>query len=384
MTKVSFAMAAMVGLGLAQGLAQAAPNFQGVGFGVAWAVSGDGSTVVGWQPIPTLSSQAFMWTRSGGAVLLGDLPGGPTRGFAQAVSFDGSVIAGTGTIDNPRAPGNGLSGAFVWTKQTGMAAIGPFGIENNSEGRGISADGSVVAGWGDGGPRAYRWTQAGGTQVLLAPDGEQVFSNQAMGISADGSTVVGLQNHLVNGAGAIEAFRWTAAGGMQMLGDLPGGLYSSQAEKASADGSVVIGASIVEGLTSGSNVFQAFRWTEQTGMVGLGDLSGGDIRSAAHGISTDGSIIVGTGSSTLGDEPFIWDEAHGMRNLTTVLTQDYGLNLNGWVLYQALDISADGTVIVGNGYHNGVQEGWVAVVPEPSCALLVPLLLLARRRVRRG
>jgi probable HAF family extracellular repeat protein len=61
--------------------------------------------------------------------------------------------------------------------------------------------------------------------------------SEAFGVSADGSVVVGWA---YNAAGQTRAFRWTASGGMQDLGTLPGGSLSV-AYGVSADGSVVVG-----------------------------------------------------------------------------------------------------------------------------------------------
>ena len=47
------------------------------------------------------------------------------------------------------------------------------------------------------------------------------FLSDARGVSGDGSVVVGFSS--VGPGQDVEAFRWTAAGGMQTLGDLPGG-----------------------------------------------------------------------------------------------------------------------------------------------------------------
>jgi len=124
--------------------------------------------------------------------------------------------------------------------------------------------------------------------------------------------------------------------------------------------------------------------------TGLGDLDGGIFASAAYGVSGDGSVVVGLGTSDSGGA-VIWDSGHGMRSLQSVLTSDYGLDLTGWTLTRATGISADGTVIVGEGWHNGDSEAWQAiippiVIPEPStCALLAAGLagLMARRRQRR-
>src|SRR5687767_3751167 len=63
---------------------------------------------------------------------------------------------------------------------------------------------------------------------------------------------------------------------------------------------------------------------------------------------------------------FIWDPSNGERVLQTVLVNDFGLNLTGWTLQVATGVSADGTIIVGRGTHNGQTEGWVAHLPAPD------------------
>ncbi len=170
------------------------------------------------------------------------------------------------------------------------------------------------------------------------------------------------------------------------LGDLPGGQFSSGATGVSADGSVVVGM--------GSSAFaldhEAFRWTAEGGMVGLGDLPGGDFYSLARAVSGDGSVVVGYSKSALGQEAFIWDATNGMRSLLDVLTNDYGLDLTGWTLMDASAISPNGFSIVGSGYNpQGFREAWLvqfdeAVVPIPGAVLLGVLGLgTATWRLRR-
>jgi hypothetical protein len=87
----------------------------------------------------------------------------------------------------------------------------------------------------------------------------------------------------------------------------------------------------------------------------------------ARAVSGDGSVVVGYVWNESEEEPFIWDHEHGIRSLTEFLTQ-HGIDLTDWDLNTAVDISADGRVIVGNGYHIslGRQEAWIATIPEPS------------------
>ena len=132
-----------------------------------------------------------------------------------------------------------------------------------------------------------------------------------------------------------EAFRWTENTGMVGLGDLPGGEFHSQANAADADGSTIVG----RGTSAAGD--EAFRWTESTGMVGLGDLPGGEFHSQANSVSADGSIIVGRGTSAAGDEAFRWTESTGMAGL--------GDLPGGGFHSEANAISADGSTIVGKG-----------------------------------
>jgi len=85
------------------------------------------------------------------------------------------------------------------------------------------------------------------------------------------------------------------------LGDIPGGSFSIVAFDTSADGSVVVG----RGTSTGFDC-EAYRWTQNEGMVGLGDLGGTNKYSSAYGISADVTVIVGQTSSSLGGEAFLW------------------------------------------------------------------------------
>jgi probable HAF family extracellular repeat protein len=183
----------------------------------------------------------------------------------------------------------------------------------------------------------------------VLPDG---ISSGAVGVSGDGSVVVGVTESSTE---VFEAFRWTQEDGMVGLGDLPGGEVQSAATAISADGTTVVGQS-----SSGSGG-EAFRWTAANGMIGLGDLLGGLFSSTAWGVSADGSVVVGVSSRPPTPRAFIWDQTNGMRNLQDVLVTDFGLDLTGWTLTSAQDISDDARVIVGNGLNpSGELEAWIA------------------------
>jgi len=359
------------------------PSFQGLGhlpgggsFSSAQGVSADGTTVVGRSDATgTDGNLAFRWTSSGGMVSLGDLPGDGTDSEAYGASANGDVVVGAGNdATGPKA--------FRWVAPGPMHNLGdlPGGAEQ-SHARAVSADGTVVTGSGNtsAGSEAFVWREATGMVGLGDLPGGSVTSS-AKGISSDGSRVAGWSIS----ADGTEAFRWTEGQGMVGLGDLPGGLFFSQADDISGNGHVVVGfGSSVNAPTL--TRFEAFRWTQATGMVALGDLEGGQFNSRAIAVSANGRIIVGRGSSDAGTEAFIWDEVHGMRSLRDLLTAGFGLDLTGWSLNNALGVSADGRIIVGSGTNPlGQSEAWIARIPEPATISLLTLGALAVMRRRRN
>lgn len=161
------------------------------------------------------------------------------------------------------------------------------------------------------------------------------FASFASGVSDDGTVVVGRSI----GASGYEAFRWTQAGGMVGLGDLPGGIFESLANGVSGDGAVVVG----RGRSNAGSNFEAFRWTQAGGMVGLGDLPGGQTESAAFATNSDGSVVVGYGNNAaFSSEAFRWTQAGGMVGLGT---------LAGVGSSFALGVNDDGSVVVGSGHN---------------------------------
>jgi probable HAF family extracellular repeat protein len=319
------------------------------------AVSADGCVIVGagFSAASGSGSEAALWTIDGSVQGLGDFSGGVFDSGASDASADGSVVVGVGSPDAP------YHEAFRWTSAGGMQALG----SNATWATHVSADGSIIVGFYDtaggqgGGQRhAFRWSAATGATLLPNSLGETTGWSEAIGISADGSVIIGSQGDDRH----MRALRWTAAEGATELGDLPGGGLMSNTGSISDDGKVIVG------WGESANGQEAFRWTAQTGMVGLGSLPGVNFYSQAFSVSGDGSIIIGRSNN---NEGFIWDAAHGMRSIKAVLMNDYGFDVSGWSSFEAHDISSDGTVLVGVGHNPaGQTQGWVAdlrlVVPS--------------------
>ena len=316
----------------------------------ALAISADGRTVVG-ESRSDLGKQSYVWTEADGMNGLSDVPGGVFESFATGVSGDGAVVAGYGSdANNTEAACEG----FMWTGPFGMGHIGDLeGGASCSRALAISADGSTLVGRGsspqEGHQTPFHWTLNAGFISLGHLGGARHVNGEARGVSADGSVVAGVDNG--------QPFRWTRETGMVSLGSFVGvSTRGGRAEAVSADGAVIVGSS------SNNGSMRAFRWTEETGMENLGTLPGTD-SSTAFGVSADGSVVVGAAAD--GRRAFVWDRENGMRDIEAVLSST--LDIDGWELMEARGVSADGSVIAGVGIDSaGNWQGWVAVIPRPA------------------
>ena len=59
-----------------------------------------------------------------------------------------------------------------------------------------------------------------------------------------------------------------------------------------------------------------------------------------------------------------------MRNLKTVLENDYGLDLTGWELHRAYGISDDGSTIVSSGVSPNGPEAWMVRFSEVELQII--------------
>ena len=216
------------------------------------------------------------------------------------------------------------------TAPASFQGIGFLPGDTLSEAIGISPDGSVVVGLSDGstGGHAFRWTATGGMVGLGSIGGSY---SVAGGVSADGSVVVGGSSN--------QPFRWTSATGMVGLGGTGNSSYAS-AFSVSADGGVIVGAM--------GNPPQAFRWTESGGLIGLGHIPGLTEFSLATSVTLDGTTVVGWSQGNGHYETFRWKAETGMVGLGTL----------GSAASSAYAISADGTTVVGDDGFMPTQKAY--------------------------
>lgn len=319
-------------------------------------LSADGGVAVGTvKPEGAPNGIAFRWSEADGL-----LPLAPGR--AEAASGDGATVVGT------RPDASGKFHAFRWTAADGVVEMNPPSFFFPPSGAtDVSNDGTAIA-LTEGptvmpGSAGFHWTQADGFRSVSCRSSAVTRANA---ISGDGTVVVG---SCAGDTLPPTAIRWTLEAGVFQpleLGDHPFGVAQS-AFGISADGAIVVGQ-----VDSDAGP-EAFVWSEAVSMLGIGDLEGGVFESSASDASADGSVVVGWGSSEAGREAFAWDTAFGMRNLRDVL-EAAGLDLSGWRLSAATAVSDDGRTFAGWGVNpGGVEQGWIATIPEPGTAALLAL-----------
>jgi uncharacterized membrane protein len=322
---------------------------------------------------------------------LGDLPGGSFESFAFCLSSDGSTVGGGSASDRhvSREP-------FVWRAETGMVPLGAAGWGWVTA---LSADGSVAVGWTESPiERAFRWTRSEGWVDLHASDGAPTlaYSLSDDGLLVAGQSCAGEWRHVSTwspdrGWARLDAGveypstatslsrdgRW-AAGNVRRVFDAPqqaarwsmsGGEKAIVARASTAnsvsDGGTVVGYFEHEDASQGRLAPEAMLWTGDEPPRSLGDLRGGTLDSDATAILPDGTWIAGRGTSALGDEAVLWDEARRLHRVIDLFDAARVSVPSGWRLSacQAIVRNGDLLTICGNGTNRaGDPEAWVARV----------------------
>lgn len=314
------------------GLIQGQPN--------SWAaaISADGSFILGSAGADLETQAPVRFPRELGSVpqALGT-PIGWSQCQASAISGDGAWVGGS-------CSGDGGFAGFTWTPSTGaLAVVTPEDIPVRYQGstpNGKVRTGSLMP--SDGYQQPFRWTAATGYVGLpISEPGD----HEGWDISDDGSTIVG--DYLGPEVGSVRAaFRWTTTSSTTYL-PVPVGLSGQIARAISGDGSVIVGYAETEADTA-----RALRWSGSA--MQPDDLGDGFMFDVNH----DGSVMVGMNGA---NEIVIWKV--GTFNVLVTLL-DETPDLEGWILTDAVAISADGKWVTGNGTHDGHEEGWIARLPD--------------------
>lgn len=311
-----------------------------------------------FQSLPFSDTYVSGMSPDGQWVVGGSTLGGANFRYSVATGFEPFTTGTSGLPDvaDSGAPvaatlldANGDEYAGLWTPSAQVLLPGLGGQLGNSVSTayGISADGSVVVGLGwlpSFKAHAFKWSAATGSVDLGALDG---MSSRANGVSGDGQVVVGWDE---DPTGPRRPAYWDASG-EHLLGAV------GEAWDATHDGGVIVGDENGE----------CFRWTAAGGVELLGRVRGADpIFDVATGlsVSADGETIVGTcGSFFNGNKAFVWRRGAGIVELRALLIA-YGVQgLDNVALTEASAVSADGNTLAGSSGVFFTSTGFVATLP---------------------
>lgn len=225
-------------------------------------------------------------------ILVGALPGAQALDGMASAGYD---AADDGTVVGLSYNADGNAVAFRWNAATGIAELPRLDADSYARANAISRDGHVVIGWNDtevGYRRAVKWVDGVVSELL---DTQNLQVGEALGVNRDGSVIVG------TGAGADgkEAWRWTAATGLQPIGIISSGSFFD--------------------------------------------------RAYAFGVSDDGNLVGGASGFGFQREAVVWTPATGMIKLTDFLAARGIAVPQGWLLNSVTAVSGDGRVLGGWG-----------------------------------
>ena len=177
----------------------------------------------------------------------------------------------------------------------GYVLSDPDAINNQNQ---ICRDSNIGIGGGKRATRAFIWSiQTGIAAIDDLPGGDE--SNGAYGLNNIG--------HVVGWAGSeigSEPIFWSPESGTIGLGYLPGGYISSAWGINDVD--EVVGRS-----SASPSDYSGFYWNPADGLISIGDLPGGEVRSTPRAINNAGQVV-GESVTDRGNRGFIWTREDGM------------------------------------------------------------------------
>jgi probable HAF family extracellular repeat protein len=288
---------------------------------IAMAASANGSLIVGFSIASSSYNQAVSWTGTTATTL--DNTASFLFSEATGISSTGATIVGWGFSNV-----NSIEQAF-YHRAGSINNIGSVFGTNASKAMGVSADGNTIVGTVADSftiptmVSGFVYTVGGSSTVVQADSAITAFNTaglsftQLTAISGNGAVAIGYASSSLS-PGDEQAFKYTLAGSgsYSALGNLGGW---SIARAINSDGSVIVGQSL-----DGTGRSQAFKY--QSGvMTGLGFLGTGN-ESDATGVSADGTVIVGYSRITNGGT---YRHAFVYANQTMLDADEWLSSLNG-------------------------------------------------------
>jgi len=287
---------------------------------------------------------------------------GTAGSSATAITPDGAYIA------SQARSANGLVAARVRVSdlQTMDLNVAPFpslGVSPRG-GRSISDDGSILYGTVTmaGANRAVRFDIAAGTSTLIdllpGTTSGNVPSRQAT--STNGAVMAGTSftNPLTNSTGHAYRYVHGAPVPVSAIPELSGGTWSKSLALSST-GNLVLAAGNSTYLPNGEMYIYNAGLNTNTP---LGSPNTAWVPGNLGGMSDDGSVVAINFTPAAGGAGYAYiHNAQGWFHLTSILAAS-SVNPN-WDSLTINGMSNDGTLVVGQGRHGSIQEGFIAEFP---------------------
>jgi uncharacterized membrane protein len=310
------------------------------------SISDDGSIVVGTG---TFGAPNLYYTEAGGAVVIGD---GCASGVAT-ISGDGSTVLGCHLDANGKANAAKWLGGMSWLDLGSVDGGLPCDIFLSGA-YGVNGDGSLGVGllYGTTQCKANAGTWdlvSGGPGTYLPSEFGDTTYSRANAVNADGNVIVGWQDQM---DGQRVAAKWVK--GVEQLILTSSGGFNGEALAVSADGKTIVGL----GYDFGP---QAWIWRLETGVQPIytagtsGSAQVGLAQPESHptavatDVSDDGKVVVGYTRLGFSNRAFIWKKDAGVRYLDEFLRHRGAAPADGWSLLFASVISGDGRTLYGWG-----------------------------------
>jgi hypothetical protein len=257
-----------------------------------------------------------------------------------------------GTPTSPLFSGPSPSSAFA-ISDDGAVLYGSVSLTNPSTGVGFNQ------------PVRFDFSHLPADNVLIPPlnPGDTGNGLAGRGTSSDGSVVVGTS---FGGPAGANAFRYEHGnpGTVTAIPRLPGGTFN-RGLAVSPDGNLtLVAGDSTHGVFPKSEVYLHHALTNVITRLGAPNTAWGVFGSP--GMTADGSVVAATFAPQCAPTPCTnryayFHNSRGWFRLETALAVQGVFLLNlGWSDLQITGISRDGTLVFGQGMHNGNPEGFVA------------------------
>ena len=326
------------------------------------------------KPGSNFADTGVLWRSDTGLVELPNLVSyswGLAFVSASAITPDATYIASRGRVGE----GNQRQATRVTTSNLAVETLPfPSGFGTYSAATAISEDGSVVYGFASNSPSTFGAIRfEPGTSSSFAipmPDGpfDRSFAGGGRTTSSDGSILVGSVNKS-DDTSILRAMRYEHGVGSSLFPLLAGGTWNDSLA-VSPDGNTAL----LRGDSSAHVNGEIYLHQTDTGeLIPLGSPNTAWDPLNLGGLSGDGQVaVISFYDPNSGSGAAYFRNSHGWFPLTAALGA-LSIETPGWKVETALGISRDGTIVFGQGVHNGNDEGFVVEFPVNFLADFNPL-----------